>query len=81
MSRRVRCARSCPRRILPRALFWRAWERIKEAEARYRRALVERPDFAAAWINLASLLREQQGRDLFAESALRRAIAIRTTST
>jgi predicted Zn-dependent protease len=50
--------------------------RAKEAETRYRRALAARPDFAAAWVNLGSLLREQ-GRDVYAEAALRRAIGLR----
>jgi Flp pilus assembly protein TadD len=50
--------------------------RLKQAEARYRRALVLRPDFAAAWMNLGSLLREQ-GREVFAEAALLRAVELR----
>lgn len=32
---------------------------LKDSEIRYRRALVRRPDFAAAWMNLGCLLREQ----------------------
>ena len=48
----------------------------KEAERRYRRALVLRPDFAAAWVNLGSLLREQ-GREAYAEAALLRAVELR----
>jgi tetratricopeptide (TPR) repeat protein len=49
---------------------------LKEAETRYRRALVLRPDFAAAWMNLGSLLREQ-GREVHAEAALQRAVELR----
>src|ERR1035437_260030 len=50
--------------------------KLKEAETRYRRALVLRPDFAAAWMNLGSLLREQ-GREVYAEAALLRAVELR----
>jgi len=50
--------------------------RAKEAETRYRRALAARRDFAAAWVNLGSLLREQ-GSDVCAEAALRRAMGLR----
>jgi Flp pilus assembly protein TadD len=50
--------------------------RVKQAETRYRRALAARPDFAAAWMNLGSLLREQ-GQDVYAEAALRRAAELR----
>jgi tetratricopeptide (TPR) repeat protein len=48
-----------------------------QAEARYRRALTLRPDFAAAWVNLGSLLREQ-GREVYAEAALLRAVELRS---
>ena len=50
--------------------------RTSEAEKRYRRALAMRPDFAAAWINLGSLLRDE-GREAEAEAALRRAVELR----
>ena len=50
--------------------------RVNEAEARYRRALTVRPDFAAVWVSLGSLLREQ-GRDVYAEAALKRAVELR----
>jgi tetratricopeptide (TPR) repeat protein len=52
--------------------------RLKEAEACYRRALARRPDFAAAWMNLGSLLRESAAADEFsAEAALLRAVELR----
>ena len=71
---KMRCSFSpgSRRPSLPPALRWRGSSN-REAEARYRRALVLRPDFAAAWMNLGCLLREQ-GRDLYAEAALRRAV-------
>jgi Flp pilus assembly protein TadD len=50
--------------------------RAEEAEARYRWALTVRPDFAAAWISLGCLLREQ-GRELWAAAALKRAVELR----
>jgi tetratricopeptide (TPR) repeat protein len=50
--------------------------RTKEAERRYRRALTLRPDFAAAWLNLGNLLREQ-GSEAYAEAALQRAVELR----
>ena len=75
-SRRWRCGRGCRRPSLPPALCWRGMGRLKEAETRYRRALTLRPDFAAAWMNLGSLLREQ-GREVYAEAALLRAVELR----
>jgi len=39
--------------------------KCKQAETRYRRALTARPDFAAAWMNLGCLLREQ-GQEIYA---------------
>ena len=76
MSRRSRQGPACPRLSLPLDLCWPGWEKRSKAEARYRRALVLRPDFAAAWMNLGSLLREQ-GREVYAEAALRRAVELR----
>ena len=50
--------------------------KLKEAEICYRRALTQRPDFAAAWLNLGNLLRDQ-GRGRFAEAAMQRAVELR----
>ncbi len=57
-------------------MCWGRLGRPKQAETRYRRALVLRPDFAAAWLNLGNLLREQ-GREVHAEAALLRAVELR----
>ena len=50
--------------------------RFDEAEAHYRRALTMRPDFAAVWVSLGCLLREQ-GRLLWARVAQERAVELR----
>ncbi len=49
--------------------------RFVEAEATYRRAIEQHPEFAPAYVNLADLYR-QAGREGEAESLLRRGIAV-----
>ncbi len=73
---RLRCGRAWRSAEFAAGFALARLGRHKEAERRYRRAVAARPDFAAAWINLGNLLREQ-GQDIYAEAALKRAVKLR----
>jgi cytochrome c-type biogenesis protein CcmH/NrfG len=74
--RHSRCGRGCRRPSLPPDLCSRAWgARRKPRRATGVRSLLVRI-LPRRWVNLGSLLREQ-GRDVYAEDALRRAIGLR----